>query len=113
MISCDQVITKVTNMSHIMGSITDKEFHALHGLEHHTQEIFMFGIIPWIGKCNGRRIGTINLRTIQVRSSPPEQQLTKIEIDKSLDSLQRRKLLKVINKSDKEYEIELMFDDEL
>ena len=113
MISCDQVITIGNNMSHIMGSITDKEMDALHGLQIHTQIIFMFGIIPWVGNCNGIRKEIINIRTIQSRSSPLEQQLTAIEIDKSLDILQRRNLLKFIKKSDMEYEIELMFDDEL
>lgn len=107
-------------MSHIMYSITDKEFHALHGLEHHTQEIFMHRILPWVTKCNGKRKATINIRTLNIikttsnnRVSTVIRELTDLEVTNSLDSLQRRKLLKVTNKSDKEYEIELMFDDEL
>ena len=95
-------------MLHVMYSTRNEDMNILNNLDPYTQLIYMQLICHWVINRNNKRTVIIKLKALQLLSSI-KTKLTESEVIESLSILQRRKLLDIISKSDKKFEIELAF----
>ena len=76
----------------------------------YSRIIFMFGIIPCVINRNNKGKARIKISTLQTLPQF-NKELTASEVNNCLAFLQKRRVLRIINKSYNMYEIELIFVD--